>query len=83
MESSVIMIFNYVKMNKKIDIEVPLNISANELIYGLNKGLGLGINLSNIAECYLCTEEPRTLLRGDALLESFGLRNGTIINFNR
>lgn len=83
MENTIIVIFNYKKMNKKIDIEIPLNISANELIYGLNAGLKLGMDLTNVADCYLCTEEPRTLLRGDKLLEEFGIRNGTIINFER
>lgn len=83
MDNSVIMVFNFKRINKSIDIEVPLNISANELIYGLNSGLDLGIDLSNVAECYLCTEEPRRLLRGDRLLEEFGIRNGTIINFDR
>ncbi len=83
MEKTVIIIFNFKRMNQTIDIEVPLDISANELIYGLNVGLNLGIDLSNVAECYLCTEEPRALLRGDGLLEDFGIRNGTIINFNR
>lgn len=81
MDSTVIMIFNDRRRNFKLDIEVPLNISANELIYGLNKGLNLGIDISNMAECYLCTEEPRILLRGDTLLEDLGVRNGTIINF--
>lgn len=83
MANSVIIIFNHKKTNRSLDIEVPLDISANELIYGLNSGLKLGINMANVAECYLCTEEPRTLLRGDKLLEDFGLRNGTIINFDR
>ena len=41
------------------------------------------LDISNVAECYMCTEDPRTLLRGDRLLESFGLRNGTIIHFDR
>lgn len=83
MDNSVIMIFNHKRLNKKIDIEVPLDITANEFIYGLNMGLKLGIDLSNVAECYLCTEEPITLIRGDKLLEEFGIRNGTIINFDR
>lgn len=81
MDSTVIMIFNDRRRNLRFDIEVPLNISANELIYGLNMGLNLGIDISNMAECYLCTEEPRILLRGDALLEDLGVRNGTIINY--
>lgn len=83
MGNTVIVIFDYKKKNQKLDIEIPLDISANELIYGLNAGLKLGMDLSNVAECYLCTEEPRTLLRGDKLLEEFGIRNGTIIHYDR
>ena len=83
MASTVIMIFNDKRYNRQFDIEVPLDITANELIYGLNKGLGLGIDVSNMEECFLCTEEPRMLLRGgDVLLEDSGVRNGTIINFS-
>lgn len=81
MKNSVIMIFDYKRMNRCIDIEVPLNITANELIYGLNKGLNLGINIDDVSQCYLCTENPIALLRGDELLEKYGLRNGTIIRF--
>lgn len=83
MGNTVILIFNHKKLNRMIDIEVPLDISVNELIYGLNAGLKLGIDISDVAECYLCTDEPRALLRGDKPLEDFGLRNGTVINFDR
>lgn len=83
MESTIIMVFEYCRRNMSIDIEVPLSITANELIYGLNQGLGLGINTNNPAECYLCTEEPKTLLRGDVTLDKFGIRNGTKICFNK
>lgn len=83
MENTVIVAFHHKKRNTWLDMEIPLDISANELIYGLNKGLNLGIDMSNVSECYMCTEDPRTLLRGDRLLESFGLRNGTIIHFDR
>lgn len=81
MRNSVIMIFSNDKTNCCIDIEVPLNITANELIYGLNKGLNLGINMEDVSQCYLCTENPIALLRGDELLEVYGLRNGTVIHF--
>lgn len=83
MSDTVILIFDYQKKNIQIDIEVPLDITVNELIYGLNEGLGLGINTNNMEECYLCTEEPRALLRGDVNLESYGLRDGTVIKFKR
>ncbi len=83
MKKSVIVIFDNQKNNKKMDIEVPLNISANELIYGLNKGLGLGINTDDVAECYLCMDNPKALLRGDDELEKFGIHDGSVIKFNR
>ena len=79
----VILIFEHKKNNTSFDIEVPLSITANELIYGLNNGLNLGLDLNNVAECYLCTEEPRTLLRGDVTLEEFGLRDGCKICFQK
>ncbi len=81
MKNSIIMIFNDQRRGRCVDIEVPLNITANELIYGLNKGFKLGINTEDVSQCYLCTEDPIALLRGDSLLESYGLRNGTIIQF--
>lgn len=81
MKDKVIMVFEYTKQNKSFDIEVPLTITANELIYGLNKGLRLGIDINNVSECYLCTEEPRALLRGDITLDKFGLRDGTKISY--
>lgn len=83
MRNTIIMIFNHKKNKQSYDIEVPLNITANELIYGLNKGLHLGLDLERVEECYLCTEAPITLLRGNVQLEEFGLRNGTTINFER
>ena len=83
MKNSVIVIFDNQKTNKKMDIEVPLNISANELIYGLNIGLRLGINTDNVAECYLCCDNPKVLLRGNDELSKFGIHEGTVIRFNR
>lgn len=83
MQETVIVAFEYSKMNKSFDIEVPLSITANELIFGLNKGLNLGIDINNVEGCYLCTEEPRALLRGDNTLDKYGLRDGTKICFRR
>lgn len=83
MANTAIMIFEYVNYGTSLDIEVPLDITANELIFGLNKGLNLGIDMNNISDCYLCTEEPRALLRGEQTLEEFGLRDGSVIRFLR
>ena len=66
--------------NIKLDISVPLEISANELIIGLNEGFGLGMDTSDISKCFLRTESPIALIKGNKSLKDFGLRNGTIIN---
>ena len=78
-ENKVIVIFKTPGMPVGIDIEIPLNITANELIYGLNEGFKLGIDMDNPGECYLRLENPTALLRGDTLLEEFGIRNGSTI----
>ena len=41
MEDKVIVIFVNGKTNMEIDIEIPLIITANELIYGLNQAFHL------------------------------------------
>lgn len=69
------------KRNYVVDIEVPLNITANELVIGLNAAYDLGIDVTNVKECYLKTENPIALVKGNRLLSEFGMRNGTIINF--
>ncbi|MBE5934403.1 MAG: hypothetical protein E7262_01250 [Lachnospiraceae bacterium] len=64
----------------KADILVPLEISANELIIGLNEAFSLGMDTTDMSKCFLRTESPIALLKGNTLLKDFGLRNGTIIN---
>ena len=62
-------------------MEVPLSISANELVTALNTAYELGIDTSDIKNCYLKAENPIALLKGNKTLEEFGLRNGSIINY--
>lgn len=83
MKGNVILQFEREKTGESIDLEVPLSITANELLYALNRGLHLGIDLSDASQCYLTTENPIKLLRGDVLLEEFGIHDGTRICFNR
>ena len=80
-QESVIIIRNMVKRQKSVDLEVPLNITANELVLALNKAYELGINTDDIKNCYLRAEKPIALLRGNRTLEEFGIRNGTIITY--
>lgn len=80
-KETAIIIFNIIKRNVSVDLEVPLNISAYELVIALNSAYELNINTSDIKNCYLKVENPITLLRGNKTLAEFGLRNGSIINF--
>ncbi len=67
MENTVIVAFHHKKRNTWLDMEIPLDISANELIYGLNKGLNLGIDISECGGMLYVYGRSRTLLRGDRL----------------
>lgn len=76
-----IIIFNIVGKNTSVDLEVPLDISANELVNALNTANELGIDTTDIKNCYLKAEKPVALLRGNKTLREFGIRNGSIINY--
>ena len=76
-----IIIFNIVGKNTSVDLEVPLDISANELVNALNTAYELGIDTTDIKNCYLKAEKPVALLRGNKTLREFGIRNGGIINY--
>lgn len=77
-----IVIFKILNRNRSFDLEVPLNISANDLVLALNSAYDLGIDTANIKNCYLKAERPIALLKGNKSLEDFGVRNGTIIYCN-
>lgn len=74
-----IIIFNNAKEKRKIDIEVPLNITVKELVLGLNSAYELGIDTTDIRKCILRSENPIALLKGNKLLSQYGIHNGTII----
>ena len=80
-KETAIIIFNIVKRKFTTDLEIPLDISANELVVALNAAYELNIDTSDIKNCYLKAENPIALLRGDKTLAEFGLRNGSIINY--
>lgn len=68
--------------NKKVvDIEVPLNITANDLVVSLNEAYNLNIDTTDIKNCFFKAEQPIALLRGNKSLRDFGVRNGTIVIF--
>lgn len=81
MEESIVVILNLVKSGKSYDIEIPLDISARELVVGLNSAFKLNINVEDIKNCYLKVENPTMLLRGNMILRDSGIRNGSKINY--
>ena len=80
-KESVTVIFLVHNRNQAFDVEIPLNITANELVIGLNAAYDLGIDTTNAKNCYLTAENPIALLKGNRLLSEYGLRNGTVIHF--
>jgi len=76
-----VVIFNIIKKNFSVDLEIPLYITANELVMALNSAYNLEIDTSDIKNCYLKAERPIALLRGNKTLAQYGIRNGSVINF--
>lgn len=76
-----VVVLKLLKRNQSVDLEVPLFITANELVTALNTAYELNIDLSDIKNCYLKAENPIALLKGNKSLSEFGLRNGSIINY--
>jgi len=81
MDEKAIIIFIIRKKNISVDLEVPLDITANDLVIALNKAYELEIDTDNVLNSYLKSENPIALLRGNKTLQEFGVRNGSIINF--
>ncbi|MBE6784933.1 MAG: hypothetical protein E7538_01685 [Ruminococcaceae bacterium] len=81
MKDTAIIVFNITKRNFTVDLEVPLDISANELVVALNTAYELGIDTTDIKNCYLKAENPIALLKGNKTLAEFGIRNGSVINY--
>ena len=80
-KNTAVIIFNLQKRAASFDLEVPLDITANDLVNALNTAYDLKIDTSDVKNCYLKAENPIALLRGNKTLEEFGIRNGSVINF--
>lgn len=82
MDEKAIVIF-CVKGGISVDLEVPLDITATELIHALNTAYKLGIPTERIGESYLKCENPVALLRGSKTLGGMGIHNGSRIVFEK
>lgn len=58
--------------NRKTELEIPINITANDLIIALNKAFNLEMDIDNIFNCYLVAENPIAFLHGNKELSEYG-----------
>ena len=80
--NNVIITINLVRSGKNADLEVPLDISANELCAALFETYLPGL-LSDMRQYYLKMERPIALLRGERTLREYGVRDGAVIHITR
>jgi len=80
-KDSITVRFCITKKKYSADLEIPLYITANDLVIALNTAYDLGIDISDIKNCYLKAENPIALLRGNKKLSEYELHDGSIINF--
>lgn len=74
-------VFHMTKRKQIKEIEVPLFITANDLVVALNEAYALKIDISDVKKCYLKAEKPIAFLKGNKTLAEFGIRNGSVIYF--
>lgn len=79
MQDKAIIQFIDLKRRIDVDLEVPLDITANEFIEALNQSYKLNINTNNMKECFLKCEDPILLIKGSRTLGDLGIRTGSII----
>lgn len=78
-KNKIVMRLRIPKLSIEDDIEVPISITANNLVVAINAAYNLGINTNDIENCYLKAENPIALLKGNKTLEEFGLYHGSLI----
>ena len=79
MENKAIVTLRILKRGEEHDLEIPLDITANDLVTALNSAYQLGIDTTDMKQCYLKTERPIALLKGNKVLSEYGIMNGTKI----
>lgn len=80
MEQRAVVHVNFVKRGMDVDLDVPLDINAGELLMGLNQAYGLGLDVDDSAQCYVKTENPIRLVHGRKTLAEYGIMTGSVIN---
>lgn len=81
MENNVIVRFQIIKKNKIVDIEIPLDITAEDLLKGLNLAYSLEIAENAMHTSFLVCENPMALIKGKRTLRELGVRDGAILKY--
>lgn len=80
MKKTAIIILNARSKGIKRDIEIPIDITANDLVIALNAAYNLNIDVEDIRNCYLKMENPIALLHGNKMLKDYGIHDCSVIN---
>lgn len=83
MEDTAIVVFKNMINGMSAEIEIPLDITANDLAFALNDAFVLEMDTDNIFKCYLISENPIAFLRGNKTLAEYGLHNGSVIIYQQ
>ena len=63
MNNKVIIQFINEGAKQNVELEIPISITANDLIIALNEAFNLAIDVDNIFSCYLIAEIPMFSLK--------------------
>ena len=73
---------NLMTARQRYDLEVPLDISANDLCSAIFQKY-LPEQHGDVQQYYLKVERPIALIRGERTLREYGIRDGSVINITR
>ena len=73
MEEVITVVLYFHRLKKQVDLQVPINISATGFVIGVNEAYNLGIDINDLSKCYLRSENPIALLKGERTLKDFNL----------
>lgn len=79
METTVLVIVNHRNQSRE-DLIVPLDISAWDFSKALNEIYQLGMNPDDMSTCFLRSENPVALLKGNKKLSDYLLHTGSEIH---
>lgn len=68
---------------RELLLEIPTFISGQDFIIALNETYNLGIDITDLQQCYLQSENPIALVKGNKSLDDYGLRDGTVVYYEK